>query len=104
MISKSQEKIAREKFELAANDFDFVFHSPYALTETLSVFGYIENYGSKNGTVICLTSPPSFLTDQFVIDWCKQMECFVSFISIEPLLREYKSSYFREMLRDLGKY
>ena len=25
MISKSQEKIAREKFELAANDFDFVF-------------------------------------------------------------------------------
>ena len=38
MISKSQEKIAREKFELAANDFDFVFHSPYALTETLSVF------------------------------------------------------------------
>lgn len=38
MISKPQEKIAREKFELAANDFDFMFHSPYALTETLSVF------------------------------------------------------------------
>lgn len=38
MISKPQEKIAREKFELAANDFDFVFHSPYALTETLSAF------------------------------------------------------------------
>lgn len=38
MISKSQEKIAREKFELVANDFDFVFHSPYALTETLSAF------------------------------------------------------------------
>ena len=104
MISKSQEKIAREKFELAANDFDFVFHSPYALTETLSVFGYIENYGSKNGTVICLTSPPGFPTDQFVIDWCKQMECFVSFISIEPLLGEYKAPYFREMLRDWGKY
>ena len=67
-------------------------------------YRYIENYGSKNGTVICLTSPPDFPTDQFVIDWCKQMECFVSFISIEPLLGEYKASYFREMLRDWGKY
>lgn len=26
MISKSQEEIAREKFELAAKEFDFVFY------------------------------------------------------------------------------
>ena len=104
MISKSQEKIVRERFELAAKDFGFVFHSPYVLSDTLSAFGYIENYGSKNGVVICLTAPPDFSTNQAVIDWCKQMECFVSFISIEPLLGEYKNIYFREMLRDWGKY
>ena len=104
MISKSLEQIAREKFELAAKDFDFAFHSPYALTDTLSAFGYIENYGSKNGVVICLTEPPDFSTNQDVYNWCKQMDRFVSFISIEPLLEEYKTSYFREMLRDWGKY
>ena len=34
MISKSQVEIAREKFKLAAKEFDLVFHSPYALTDT----------------------------------------------------------------------
>ncbi|MBO5323653.1 MAG: hypothetical protein J6A88_06105 [Oscillospiraceae bacterium] len=107
MISEAAINKAREQFELAAEDFGFVFHSPFALTDNLSVFGYIENYGSKNGVVVCLTSPLDFSTNQEVhevINWCKQMECFCSFISIEPLLREYKTSYFREMLRDWGKY
>ena len=54
MISEAERKIAREKFERAAREFGFVFHSPFDLTDTISVFGYIENYGSKNGTVICL--------------------------------------------------
>ena len=71
MISKSQVEIAREKFKLAAKEFDFVFHSPYALTDTLSAFGYIENYGSKNGVVICLTAPLDFFINQKVVDWCK---------------------------------
>ena len=104
MISKAQENIARRKFELAAKDFNFVFHSPFVLTDALSSFGYIENYGSKNGVVICLTDPPDFSTNQAVIDWCKQMDCFYSFVNIEPLLGKYKTSYFREMLRDWGKY
>ena len=104
MVSKSQERVAREKFELAAKDFGFIFHSPYALTDNLSVFGYIENYGSENGVVISLTASPDFPTNQSVIDWCKQTERFYAFINIETLLGEYKRSYFREMLRDWGKY
>ena len=43
MISETEYRIAREKFESAAKDFDFVFHSPFALTDELSAFGYIEN-------------------------------------------------------------
>lgn len=104
MISEVELNKAKEKFILAAKDFGFVFHSPFALTDNLSVFGYIENYGSKNGVVVCLTSSPDFSTNQEVINCCKQMDCFCSFISIEPLLGEYKASYFREMLRDWGKY
>ena len=104
MISETEFNIAREKFELASKDFGFTFHSPFALTDNLSVFGYIENYGSKNGGIVCLTTSPDAPVNPDVINWCRQMECFCSFISIEPLLGEYKTSYFREMLRDWGKY
>ena len=44
MISETEYNIARKKFESAAKDFDFVFHSPFTLTDDLSVFGYIEKY------------------------------------------------------------
>ena len=104
MISKAERNIAREKFERAAREFGFIFHSPFDLTDTLSAFGYIENYGSKNGTVICLDYASDLSIDPDVSAWCKVMECFCSFISIEPLLGEYKPSYFRAMLRDWGKY
>ena len=104
MISEAERKIAREKFERAAREFGFVFHSPFDLTDTLSVFGYIENYGSKNGTVICLDHDEDLRVDPDVSAWCKEMECFCSFINIDPLLEEYKPSYFRAMLRDWGKF
>ncbi len=74
------------------------------MTDTLSAFGYIENYGSKNGVVICLDFCGDSFTDPAVRAWCEEMGCFCSFINIEPLLGEYKTSYFKEMLRDWGKY
>ena len=104
MITELQKQAVQKIFELAANEFGFVFHSPFVLSDNLSVFGYIENYGSKNGAVICLTYPPDFPTNQEVLDLCKQMERFVSFLNIESLLGEYSSSYFGEMLQDWGKY
>ena len=33
MISETEYRIARKKFESAAKDFDFVFYSPFALTD-----------------------------------------------------------------------
>ena len=103
MISKAEERVAREKFEMAAKDFDFVFHSPFALTDALSVFGYIENYGSRNGAVICLEYASELSLNPDVAAWCEEMECFWSCVAIEPLLGEYKASYFRAMLRDWGR-
>ncbi|MBQ5601378.1 MAG: hypothetical protein IIU77_01000 [Clostridia bacterium] len=104
MLSEEQIRIARSNFMLAAKDFGFEFESPFTPTDGLEVFGYITNYGSKNGTVICLTSPSDWQSDKAVFDWCKEMNCFCSVLNIEHLLGEYKRSYFREMLRDWGKY
>lgn len=104
MISEDKIKSARNNFILASEEFGFEFVNPFSLTDEIEAFGYISNYGSKNGVVICLTTPPDFLIDNRVIDWCKKMDCSYSFINIELLTVKYKQSYFREMLRDWGKH
>ena len=104
MFNDDQIKNARHNFALASEEFGFEFVSPFTLTDGIEVFGYISNYGSKNGVVICLTTPPDFLTDNRIADWCKEMDCFYSCLNIELLTGEYKRSYFREMLRDWGNY
>ena len=104
MFIDDQIKNARHNFALASEEFGFEFVSPFNLTDEIEVFGYISNYGSKNGAVIGLTAPPDFLLDNRVTDWCSEADCFCSFLNIELLTGEYNRSYFREMLRDLGKY
>ncbi|MBQ6796417.1 MAG: hypothetical protein IJP10_00230 [Clostridia bacterium] len=104
MLNEDQLKNARRNFLLASEEFGFEFESPFALTNEIEAFGYIPNYGSENGVVICLTTPPDFSTDNRVISWCREIDCFYSSLNIEFLIGEYKRSYFREMLRDWGKY
>lgn len=104
MFNDDQIKNARHNFVLASEEFGFEFVSPFALTDEIEAFGYIPNYGSKNGVVICLTTPIDSLFDNRVADWCKAMDCFYSYLNIEWLTGEYKRSYFRGMLRDWGKY
>lgn len=104
MLADNQIKMARRNFILASEEFGFEFVSPFNLTNEIEVFGYISNYGSKNGVVVCLTTPPDFLIDNRVADWCKETDCFYSFLNIELLAGEYKRSYFQEILRDWGKY
>ena len=104
MFDDDKLKNARHCFMLASEDFGFEFVSPFALTDEIETFGYIPNYGSKNGVVICLTAPPDYFIDNRVVDWCKEADCFYSFLNIESFAGEYKRAYFREMLRDWGKY
>ena len=103
MVNEDKIKSAKNNFILASQEFGFEFVSPFTLTDEIEAFGYISNYGSKNGVVICLTTPPDFLIDNKVTDWCKEMDYFYSFLNIELLTGKYKRSYFREMLRDWGK-
>ena len=104
MLVDEQIKNARHNFILASEEFGFEFVSPFTLTDEIETFGYIPNYGSKNGVVICLTTPPDFPTDHKIVTWCKEADCFCSFVNIELFAGEYRRSYFRELLRDWGKY
>ncbi len=104
MFSEEQIQIVRKNFLLASKEFDFEFVSPFALTDEIEAFAYITNYGSKNGAVICLTSTEDYKYDKRVIEWCKKMDCFCSFLNIDLILGEYRRSYFREMLRDWGRF
>ena len=80
MFIDDQIKKARHNFALASEEFGFEFVSPFNLTDEIEVFGYISNYGSKNGVVVCLTTPPDFLIDNRVADWCKETDCYYSFL------------------------
>lgn len=104
MVNDDQIKIARDNFRLASEEFGFEFVSPFTITDQIEAFGYISNYGSKNGVVICLTAPPEHHIDKQVVDWCKERDCFYSFLNIELFTKNYNRSYFREMLHDWGKY
>ena len=104
MITDEQIEKARENFRLASLDYGFVFHSPFELDEGLTAFAHIENYGSKNGVVICLFSEQDITTDNRITEWCKKMNCFYSFLNIDLLKGKYSRACFREMLRDWGYF
>ncbi len=104
MITDEQIEKARENFRLASLDYGFVFHSPFELDDNLTAFGYLENYGSKNGAVIGLFSSQDYTTDKRIKEWCSEMDCFCSFLNIDLLTGDYYRPYFREMLRDWGYF
>lgn len=92
----------RQQFVNASEEFNFTFISPYPLDENtnLYAFGFIDGYASKNGAIIDLVEPPQYEAEKNVIEWCKKHNRWFSQINIEPLLGEYDSSYFRELLDD----
>ena len=102
--SRQKIEIIRSNCLRAAEDFGFEFESPFSLTDGLEVFGYIPNYGSENGAVICLDSSMNPEADQRIHEWRKEMECFRSTLSTDFYAAEYNRSDFREMLRDWGRF
>ena len=92
----------RQQFVKASKEFNFTFISPYLLDEKndLFAFGFIDGYASKNGAIIALVEPPQYEAEKDVIEWCKKHNRWFSQINIEPLLGEYDSSYFQELLDD----
>ena len=101
MDVNATEKI-RSHFIRAAKEFHFTFVSPYILDEEkgLCAFGLVLEYASENGAIIELVEPPHYEPNDAVIEWCKKHNRWYSQLSTEPLLLEYNSEYFREMLED----
>lgn len=93
--------IARERFLLASEEFGFEIIMPVCLDEEkqLYAFGYMPDYGSQNGAIIGLLSTENEPRKR-IEDWCCKNKYFCSFLNVEPLIGEYKRSYFRELLRD----
>ena len=106
MITERQREQVLSHFRLAAQDFGFVFHAPFMINDDLCAFGHITDYGSANGTVICLFSPPHFTDENSgrILAWCHENGFYCSFLNVERFAGEYDRSCFREMLRDWGRF
>ena len=104
MTQENIEK-ARQQFVKASKEFKFTFISPYPLDEKINLFafGFIDGYGSKSGAIITLEEPPQYEADKNVVEWCQKHDRWLSQINIEPLLGEYDSFYFQELLDDWKK-
>jgi hypothetical protein len=96
----------RNNWKKASYDFNFKIISPYIIDMCgvkKEIFAHISSYGSPNGTIIGLISPPEYEIDEDIFEWSKINNVFVSFISAEGLL-EYNKKYFEDILSDWGRY
>ena len=101
MIDDKTKNSIITKFETAAKEFNFNFVTPYCIGENneLRFFGYLFKENAEKGVII------DIIGDFEDIDIKKRKHCqdnnlFYSLLFITPLLEEYKSSYFSEMLKD----
>ena len=90
-----------EKFETASKEFNFNFIAPYCIEKNpeLCFFGYLFKDNPEKGVLIDIIH--DFKGGNIEKrKYCEDNNLFYSCLYIEPLLGEYKRSYFSEVLKD----
>jgi hypothetical protein len=67
------------------------------------VFAFVPGYGSPNGTLVELTYPPVYESDNDIKQWTETKQVFCSFVNAENFM-VYDEPYFMSMLKDWGKF
>lgn len=100
-ITREEKELIRKNFKIASEEFDFFFISPHYMGEDnqYQFFGYLFRDSLEKGVVIDIVSNAEESNKQKA-EYCRAHNIFYSSLALEPLLQEYKRSYFREMLRD----
>ena len=101
MIDDKTKNCIIENFEIAAKEFNFNFVTPYyaGKNHELCFFGYLYKDNHEKGVIIDIIC--DFENSNIEKrKYCKENNLFYSCLYIEPLLGEYKRSYFCEMLKD----
>lgn len=101
MLDGNLKKKIVENFERASEEFEYNFVSPHYMGENneFCFFGYIFRDNLEKGVLIDVIFDTNDL-DNEKRRYCKEQNLFYSCLFAEPLLGEYKSGYFREMLKD----
>lgn len=97
---------ARANWRKASSELCFEFISPYIIEvngERREAFAFLPEYGSPNGTIICLTYAPNYTIDNEIIKWAQENKLFYSFIDIKDSLY-YDKDYLTQTLEDWIKY
>lgn len=105
MITNERIEIARTNWLKASLNLFFKLDTPYFVDingNKQEVFAFLHEYGAPNGTIICLTSSPQFVTDREIIQWAKEKKIYCSYLNIEDF-QIYNEDYFKEILDDWMK-
>jgi hypothetical protein len=106
MITRKQIELARENWVKASLFLFFKITTPYYIEINGSkkeVFAFLPEYGSPNGSIVCLISSPDFEIDNEVINWANENNLYYSFVNVENF-QVYREDYFEEILEDWTKY
>lgn len=105
-ISSQTRKRIEDNWFLASKRLDFEVVCPFKLTfkgKEKVVFAFLPAYGSENGVIVDLITPPEFQTDPEIIEWAQEQGCYYSFLNVESLVN-YDEDYFIRTLQDWGRY
>ncbi len=107
MKNENQKREAVEKnWIVASQNLQFEMIIPYKFnfkSKEKKAFAFLPNYGSENGMIVNLITPPQFQTDSEIIEWAKENNYFYSFLNIESYL-EYDEDVITETLEDWGNF
>lgn len=96
----------KEAFEQASQEFNFTFVSPFEMkddNQSVTVFGYILEYGSSNGMIVNLMSPHDFKIDESISLLAQRLGYYYSWINIEHYAH-YNKVVYSETLKDWGRF
>lgn len=91
-----------EKFEIAAQEFNFNFISPYCIGKNneLCFLGHLFKKNAQKGVIIDIVCEFEDNSEIEKSKYCKDNNMFYSRLYITHLLGEYNRNYFSEMLKD----
>lgn len=96
----------RQLWHSMASELDFEIIAPYTINydnKELSCFAFLPKFGSENGMVIDVISPPTYETNKEISNACKILGVYYAFINYDSYAKAGKK-VFCEALLDWGYF
>ncbi len=106
MTTAQSQSVAIANLARITNELGIKFISPFGSEIDYlknNILGFLPDYGSSHGMIICATAAPRYDIDGNVVTWGKKNGIFFTYINIDTLVK-MNNADFLSMLDDWGKF